>query len=1181
MDVIKSGSLISFGHFHPISFHRLNHQFRHQSILQNLLKLWLMAALIAANPVHAASLIASNTAAPGTVDLTIDGGADWAHWGRTKVTDLDRKVGVTPQISNYSLVGGLAPSRYQPPAGIRVQYSWSDGTPVASANTNAGVYFQGIGNGYQLTVPAAAAPRTLKVYLGAWQARGRVDVSLSDGSAVPYSTLVDNPTGAIDRVISIDFSATTGQSLVFRYVIEDNYGLGNITLAAASLGGTSNQAPTLNPVGDQSATEGQLLNFAVSATDDGPAPLTLSASTLPGSAIFTDNGAGKGTFNWTPVAADVVGSPYSITVTATDGAGLFSRETFRIFVAAAPTGGGMLTVTSNVAPSSVNLTTEGSADWAHWGRTKVTDLDRKVGVTPQISNYSLVGGLAPSRYQPPAGIRVQYSWSDGTPVASANTNAGVYFQGIGNGYQLTVPAAAAPRTLKVYLGAWQARGRVDVSLSDGSAVPYSTLVDNPTGAIDRVISIDFSATTGQSLVFRYVIEDNYGSGNITLAAATLVESVPAISLPYTEDFNDLVAQNWTTADETNPSGNWSAGGGAYLQNVRVESTASFDGSYHLGTYSYLQSGLTLTDYVYRASARYDGQGLADDVGVVFRFKDLNNFYRVSLNSRFGFTRLEKKQAGLFSTLAVNARGYLPGQWLDFEIAAQGANLTIKINGDHIFAVNDAALISGTVGLYSQDHATFDNVSIQAPDATPSVTIGSPLAYSVTSNSNLAVTATIFNFPTSGSIEFVLDGSTMLPGNLVSGKTYRADFIGVAAGDHTVEAIVYNALAVESGRDTNQYVGARGDHFIAVGDSITNGSGDTYALDNITLDPRGLGFQGYEANLAALLNTTRSTPSIIYNEGIGGDESVDTDLTRLASIMERHGNAPNHALIMLGTNDSGSLIPSGSGCSAAGCNGTYKGNMQSIVDRLNAKGILPWVALAPPAFGSSSGGAPFTAPASAGRNVNYIKTYNNVVVTELTNRNIGPDFYTYFLGGGENRFSLFADNLHPNSLGYKVMAQMWHNAITPSAAPMPFTLHNLSPSTSAPYLKQNILETGDKYYVDESFTVNSIPAVVANGVWIMGANADKTKNTATYLSFSVDVPVTVYIGYDAGASSLPTWMSTSGYVNAGINLTTTDPLSPVLALYSAHYASGTVALGGNLEGAAVGADSNYIVVIVPQ
>jgi hypothetical protein len=43
------------------------------------------------------------------------------------------------------------------------------------------------------------------------------------------------------------------------------------------------------------------------------------------------------------------------------------------------------------AGSAVNLTAEGEADWVHWGLFTETSLDRKAGVVPQISDFTLFG----------------------------------------------------------------------------------------------------------------------------------------------------------------------------------------------------------------------------------------------------------------------------------------------------------------------------------------------------------------------------------------------------------------------------------------------------------------------------------------------------------------------------------------------------------------------------------------------------------------------------------------------------------------------------------------------------------------------------------------------------------------------------------------------------------------------
>ena len=95
-----------------------------------------------------------------------------------------------------------------------------------------------------------------------------------------------------------------------------------------------NQAPVLNPIGDKEVTNGNDLSFSVTATDDAlPSDtLTISHSTLPAGASFSDDGYGTGYFEW--VSATPAGST-NVTFTVSDGA-LIDTETITITVNAIP-----------------------------------------------------------------------------------------------------------------------------------------------------------------------------------------------------------------------------------------------------------------------------------------------------------------------------------------------------------------------------------------------------------------------------------------------------------------------------------------------------------------------------------------------------------------------------------------------------------------------------------------------------------------------------------------------------------------------------------------------------------------------------------------------------------------------------------------------------------------------------
>ena len=83
--------------------------------------------------------------------------------------------------------------------------------------------------------------------------------------------------------------------------------------------------------------------------------------------------------------------------------------------------------------------------------------------------------------------------------------------------------------------------------------------------------------------------------------------------------------------------------------------------------------------------------------------------------------------------------------------------------------------------------------------------------------------------------------------------------------------------------------------------------------------------------------------------------------------------------------------------------------------------------------------------------------------------------------------------------------------------------------------------------------------------------------STYLTFTVDRPVTLYVAYDSAATALPGWMT--GFVFTGLSLSTTNSVAPSLALYSKSFPSGPIALGANLQAPAIGAKANYVVIVV--
>jgi len=187
-------------------------------------------------------------------------------------------------------------------------------------------------------------------------------------------------------------------------------------------------------------------------------------------------------------------------------------------------GGSISSSLSTSPPSSVDLTTEGVLDWAHWGLTGPTAFNHKGNVTQQISNVTNIGTGTVGWF---ADSSTTCSWTDGTPTLTAsNTALGINVNGaVGNGFEITVPADTNLRTLNVYLGVWYAQGKLEASLSDGSAPTYvDTGLNNNGGGTFGFYTINFKAgSVAQTVKVRFTMLNQYFSpnGNLAWRAATL------------------------------------------------------------------------------------------------------------------------------------------------------------------------------------------------------------------------------------------------------------------------------------------------------------------------------------------------------------------------------------------------------------------------------------------------------------------------------------------------------------------------------------------------------------------------------------------------------------------------------------------------------------------------------------
>ncbi len=232
---------------------------------------------------------------------------------------------------------------------------------------------------------------------------------------------------------------------------------------------------------------------------------------------------------------------------------------------------------------------------------------------------------------------------------------------------------------------------------------------------------------------------NVPAGDYTITAqAADTRGFWAVSSParvvcrlLADEFNGGLT-GWTVVDEGTlqaPS-QWSVSGGKLYQWSNIYGPADVV-DHRKGTYVFWSptEARWWADYTFSATLRSADD---DGIGVLFRYQDPANYYKVELDQQRNFRKLLKMVAGVETTLATETGGYPVNADLNVVVEATGAQIRVTLNGAPLFggSVNDGSLRLGTVGLYSWASAgvAFDAVMVtarSAPDVPPAVAIVSP------------------------------------------------------------------------------------------------------------------------------------------------------------------------------------------------------------------------------------------------------------------------------------------------------------------------------------------------------------------------------------------------------------------------------------------------------------------------
>ena len=179
---------------------------------------------------------------------------------------------------------------------------------------------------------------------------------------------------------------------------------------------------------------------------------------------------------------------------------------------------------------SIDLTAEGTADWAYWWFDSVAKANQKAGAT-DIGELTLIGNVGVGNDWK---THFDVVFTDGQdPVSGSVGDVGnrVWIQNappaVDEGYELVVTAGFVNRTLKLYIQNKWAYAKIVATLGDESV---ETIVDSgDSGQIDYVYTLEFSHPLAHELHVRYFCApDAPYYDSVRMGAATL--SGPLVQL---------------------------------------------------------------------------------------------------------------------------------------------------------------------------------------------------------------------------------------------------------------------------------------------------------------------------------------------------------------------------------------------------------------------------------------------------------------------------------------------------------------------------------------------------------------------------------------------------------------------------------------------------------------------------
>jgi polysaccharide biosynthesis/export protein len=200
----------------------------------------------------------------------------------------------------------------------------------------------------------------------------------------------------------------------------------------------------------------------------------------------------------------------------------------------------------------------------------------------------------------------------------------------------------------------------------------------------------------------------------------------------------------------------------------------------------------------------------DGIGVIFRFRDGDNYYRFSMDRQRSYRRLVKKVAGQVVVLAEDAFVYVQDKWYRFKAEVKQDHFKIYLDGQLVFDVRDDALSQGKLGLYCWGNAgsEFAGITVNSRGSTVFPVAGQQMMAVGAGTKKAPATATTPVAPTGtfGGNKAGVDDTyrpliaMVLPTDGPVYETSKAmlDISGIAHDDSAIAQVVWQSTTGASG-----------------------------------------------------------------------------------------------------------------------------------------------------------------------------------------------------------------------------------------------------------------------------------------------------------------------------------------------------------------------------------------------